>query len=1034
MRKKGSLTPVSQQASRSKGKQPGTASRKPKLLSQQAKQASTRDQMQALQRINQAISTTLDLNQVLQRIIAEVPALLGARNTSVMFYDEATQEVEAFTSYGLGSTLQPLRYSLAGSLTGWVAEHKRPLRVFRLTPEEWPTSWHLGEQLGAPPAHNSVLVVPLWVQGKVVGCLDAVWEPHHVISDHEESLLEAIAVQAAIAITNARLYQEKEQALQKAQESEERYRRLVELSPEAIAVHSQGKLVYVNTAGAKLLGAKSPEELLGKPVLDFAHPDYRQIAMERIRQTQEEGAAADLLEEKFVRLDGQVIDVEVAGLATVYEGNAATQVVVRDITARKQAEEALRESEEKYRDLVEHINDVIFMQNEYGVLTYISPVVEQRSGFRPEEIIGRPFTEFIHPDDLPDLLASFQRTLAGHLEPSEFRIATKSGEMRWVRSSSQPIKQGERTIGLRGVITDITDRKQAEARTVALLEVAKDISGTLDLHELLDRVQRRTATVLPCDIVATFLWDPVAEVFRLTAQYGIPSDLLSEAKELVFPPHEPFGGRLTKGQTVIINAITEQKWLPVDLLTRLHITALMAAPLRGRDRELGALIVCTTTDDRRFDNSQEDLLHGIARQLAVGLEATELYRRQQEEAAISSALARVGQELISSLDFAVLVNRLCQLTTTVLHCDASCTLLWQPKEEAYVSVAAWGYTAEEAERFRVMRFPRAAMSGLLTQLEKEEVVAVSMPASLDFPPEAFLRSLGARKILCVALRRGQELIGVQVCSYRAHDEHASLHLRIAQGIAQIASLVLANAKLLEELEYANRLKDDFVGTMSHELRTPLHIILGYHELLLEEAFGPLTAEQTDILQRINRRAKELLDLINATLDLSRLQNKQLPFALKEVCVTDVLSELESEIQQLPPKPALRVEWQRGPGLPLVYTDPIKLKVVLKNLITNALKFTDAGIVTIAASSQSGGVEFLVKDTGIGIAPEDLPHIFEPFHQLDHSTTRRYAGVGLGLYIVQQLLKLLDGEVSVESEVGKGSTFRVWIPQQIQNTK
>jgi signal transduction histidine kinase len=118
----------------------------------------------------------------------------------------------------------------------------------------------------------------------------------------------------------------------------------------------------------------------------------------------------------------------------------------------------------------------------------------------------------------------------------------------------------------------------------------------------------------------------------------------------------------------------------------------------------------------------------------------------------------------------------------------------------------------------------------------------------------------------------------------------------------------------------------------------------------------------------------------------------------------------------------------------VYTDPIKLKVVLKNLITNALKFTDAGIVTIAASSQSGGVEFLVKDTGIGIAPEDLPHIFEPFHQLDHSTTRRYAGVGLGLYIVQQLLKLLDGEVSVESEVGKGSTFRVWIPQQIQNTK
>jgi transcriptional regulator with GAF, ATPase, and Fis domain len=138
----------------------------------------------ALQRIHQVFNSTLDLTEVLQQIIAELVPLFAAQSASVILYHEQTQEAEIATSYH-ATTLHALRYPLAGSLAGWVATHKRPLRVTSFTPEEWPTSWQVAEQLGAPPAQVSVLLVPLWRQGAVIGSLEVVWEAGHMIMDHK---------------------------------------------------------------------------------------------------------------------------------------------------------------------------------------------------------------------------------------------------------------------------------------------------------------------------------------------------------------------------------------------------------------------------------------------------------------------------------------------------------------------------------------------------------------------------------------------------------------------------------------------------------------------------------------------------------------------------------------------------------------------------------------------------------------------------------------------------------------------------------
>ena len=230
----------------------------------------------------------------------------------------------------------------------------------------------------------------------------------------------------------------------------------------------------------------------------------------------------------------------------------------------------------------------------------------------------------------------------------------------------------------------------------------------------------------------------------------------------------------------------------------------------------------------------------------------------------------------------------------------------------------------------------------------------------------------------------------------------------------------------EAAEAANRAKSEFLASMSHELRTPLGILLGYIDLLLEKTFGSLREEQVDTLRRIDRSARELFDLITAVLDLSRLEAGRLPVEVREVQVPELLEELKAETQEVRERASLEFVWQVEGELPPLQTDPGKVKVVVKNLIGNAVKFTKAGSITVAAHNHDGGVEISVTDTGVGISQEAIELIFEPFHQVDNSG--QLGGTGLGLHIVKRLLELLGGTVTVESEVGRGSTFRVWVPR------
>jgi PAS domain S-box-containing protein len=401
---------------------------------------------------------------------------------------------------------------------------------------------------------------------------------------------------------------------------------------------------------------------------------------------------------------------------------------------------------------------------------------------------------------------------------------------------------------------------------------------------------------------------------------------------------------------------------------------------------------------------------------------------RRSEAEVASALARVGQEMLAAINSPRIVERLCEFTTEVLACDWSHTLLCETDDDAYVPVASAVVPAERTAP-RVERVPRALLVDLLQRLEHDEVVVLDAAACRSVPPQLLPREQPCGAALYFAIRRGGVAVGVLMAGYRTReDPFTPPQIRIARGIAHLAAVALEHTRVLDALARANRLKSEFVATMSHELRTPLNIILGYTELLANRHFGPLTADQSHVLARVERSGNELLALINATLDLSRLEAGRLPVDLSRVQFDALIGEIDGEMRDLlRDKPQLSLRWELAPDLPALHTDAAKLKLILKNLVNNAIKFTECGAVVVRAGAVGEGIECVVSDTGIGIPADALPAIFEAFRQVDGSMTRRHDGVGLGLHVVQRLIDLLRGTVSVQSTVGVGSAFRLWLP-------
>jgi signal transduction histidine kinase len=396
------------------------------------------------------------------------------------------------------------------------------------------------------------------------------------------------------------------------------------------------------------------------------------------------------------------------------------------------------------------------------------------------------------------------------------------------------------------------------------------------------------------------------------------------------------------------------------------------------------------------------------------------------------ALHEIDVAITSTLDLHAVLGLLLEKIDLFLPYTAATVQLFDKKTGELKLIASRKVNEEEWKE----ACQRAGPSLANTVFETKLLVTVrNLQTDSRIPNQDFFRNQGLLSSLEAPLIVKDEILGV--LSFFTQDEHDfdAEEVNFVNTLAGQAAIAINNSQLYEgmkqmadELAVSNRVKDEFLHVMTHELRTPLSLITGYVEMVRHGMLGELNAEQEKALEKGLSRSNDLLGMITAILDATKLEAGAIKVESHRVHLDNFLNDLRLSCQR-PLDKELTLKWGCDSDLPVVTTDGDKLKKILENLINNAIKFTKTGEVTVSARNlpQAKRVEFKVTDTGVGIPKESLDVMFEKFRQVDGSDTRQHGGVGVGLFIVKKFTELLGGEVQVESSPGKGSSFTVTLP-------
>jgi signal transduction histidine kinase len=329
---------------------------------------------------------------------------------------------------------------------------------------------------------------------------------------------------------------------------------------------------------------------------------------------------------------------------------------------------------------------------------------------------------------------------------------------------------------------------------------------------------------------------------------------------------------------------------------------------------------------------------------------------------------------------------------------------------------------------RGIKLPLIVLTG---QGDEQIAVELMKAGASDYLPKSKISPEILERTLRSAMRLYEAEQAVEQTQQSLRVNNKILKRQNKELAEQRQQIELQNLKLQE----LSQLKSQFLASMSHELRTPMNAIMGFSQLLLRQYPDPLTTQQLDIVNRIFNNSQNLLLMLNEVLDFSKIEAGYLELNLSEFDLVKLVSLTVEEMQSLTINKILQLKLETNLANLYIVNDYNCVKRILINLISNAIKFTEMGEVQVEISELTAQkAEIAVKDTGCGIAQEDLQEIFDAFRQVDQSITRRHGGTGLGLAITDSLIKMMGGKIKVTSELGQGSEFRVELPRRIQHTQ
>jgi signal transduction histidine kinase len=471
---------------------------------------------------------------------------------------------------------------------------------------------------------------------------------------------------------------------------------------------------------------------------------------------------------------------------------------------------------------------------------------------------------------------------------------------------------------------------------------------------------------------------------------------------------------------------------------------LLGVPLQREGTPIGVLLLQRTIV-QAFTDSEIALAETFADQAVIAIENVRLFEAEQER---TRELSESLQQQTATADVLKVISRSTFDLRTVLQtlvesvarlCDADMAAVRRPKGSAFLHVASHGAPTEYDVymQSQPIEAGRGTVSGRVL-LEAKPVHVADVQADPEYAMVDISRRTGYHTILGLPLLREGQPIGVVILGRTTVRPFTEKQIELATTFADQAVIAIENVRLFDEiqdksrqLEQASKHKSQFLANMSHELRTPLNAILGYTELMMDGAYGEPSEKMQGVLKRLEANGRHLLGLINDVLDLSKIESGQLTLDLGDYSLQSVTHTVYSAVEPLAADKKLAFSVEVAPDLPQGRGDERRLTQVLLNLVGNAIKFTDAGEVTIKVGLGDGAFNVAVRDTGPGISLADQAKLFQEFQQADNSITRKKGGTGLGLAISKRIVEMHGGRIWIESAVGQGSTFSFTVPVRVE---
>ncbi|MGE5103972.1 MAG: GAF domain-containing protein, partial [Betaproteobacteria bacterium] len=581
------------------------------------------------------------------------------------------------------------------------------------------------------------------------------------------------------------------------------------------------------------------------------------------------------------------------------------------------------------------------------------------------------------------------------------------------------------------------ETKEALEQQTAVAEILRVISSSpTDVQPVLEAIAERAAKL--CDAAAASMYLLDGNALRHLASKGPSPDPVGHVDTLPLDRRSITGCAFLERRLIQVqDMLAEGGAYPLsqELARRFSHRSVVVLPLYREGQPFGTILL-RRREVRPFSEREIALLRTFGDQAAIALENVRLFNETNEALEQQRASAEVLAAISSSIaDTSPVFNRILASCSDLFA--GTVIAIERVTDTGQIVIAAYRGPTPEHDQTHVGPV-EAGASISANAIVSHRVQHYADLATADDAParsrDAYAQ-VGARAVMVAPMLWETQALGAISVGRPPPGPFSEKEIALLRTFSDQAAIAIQNTRLFQEiedkshqLEIANKHKSEFLANMSHELRTPLNAIIGFSEVLLERLFGDLNDKQDDYLKDIHSSGKHLLTLINDILDLSKIEAGRMELEPSRFDVAPAIGNALTLIRERAQKHGIALAQNVDPALGAIVADERKFKQILLNLLSNAVKFTpDGGRIEVTAVRRDGHAEIAVRDTGIGIAPEDQAAVFEEFRQVGHDYTKKQEGTGLGLALTRKFVELHGGRIGVESAPGKGTTFTFTIP-------